>query len=97
MNRFGVLFIDDEIELIEIQYGKAVIHCQLSGTGRQAFTLIFRRDDNLKLSPAVNMVYFDKLHQARVIAIKRNDKTAFALIVDVFIVKIAQLDLLPVD
>ena len=40
----------------------------------------------------MNMVYFNQLHQTGIIAIIRNDKTAFALIVDVFIVKIAQFN-----
>ena len=42
MDGFGVLFIHDEIEFIEIQDGKTVIHRQLSGACRQAFALIFR-------------------------------------------------------
>ena len=40
----------------------------------------------------MDMVYFDQFHQPRIVAIKGHNKTALALIVDVLIIKVAQLN-----
>ena len=92
MDRFFVFFINNQIQLIQIENGKAVVHCQLSGARRQPFALIFRGDDNLELGATVNVVYLHQFNQPGFFAIAFDDETAFTLIVNVFVVKVREFD-----
>ena len=39
MDRFFILFIDNQIQLIQIEHGKAIVHRQPRGAGGEAFSL----------------------------------------------------------
>lgn len=63
VDRFFIFAVDDEVQLIEVEYGKAVVHCQLSGAGRKTSPLIVRGDNDLKLGASVDVVNLNQLDQ----------------------------------
>lgn len=92
MDRLFVLFINDEVQLIEVKYGKSVVHRQSGSTGGKTFSLILRGNNDLKFGPTMDMVDFNQFDQTCLFSIAFDDKTTFALIVNVLVVKIRQLD-----
>jgi len=92
MDRFFILFIDDQIQLIQIEHGKAIVHGQPRGACGEAFSLEFGRDDDLELGPAVHMVDLNQLDQSGFIAVAFDDKAALTLIVNMFVVEIGKFN-----
>src|SRR5258708_21688581 len=92
VNGRRVRFVDDQIKLAQVQYGKRIVDREPRGDGRVAAALRLRSDDNLELAAPVDVVEFDQLDQTDGFAgVVDRDEAALALVVNVLIVKLRQL------
>jgi len=78
---------------VQVENGKGVIHGHDGGNRRITPSLISRCNDDLKLGSAVDMIDLDKFDQPDALLATFGDKASLALVVNVFVVEITELDI----
>ncbi|KGX96349.1 hypothetical protein Y023_5116 [Burkholderia pseudomallei A79D] len=91
-DRGDIRFVDDQIQLAQVQHLERIFDGEPRRARRKTAPLPVRRDDDLELAAAVDVVELDQLDETDELAVGiERDEAALALVVHVLVVQLRQL------